>query len=260
MQVYRDLRVLTARPAPDEEAQAPHLLFGTVDGAANYSVGHFLRDVQALLAVHPGPLIFTGGTGLYFKALTQGLSDIPAVSAEVRAQMREAAQGRAPAALHAELAARDPAMAARLRPTDPQRILRALEVLEGTGRSLLSFQGVRQPPLLASGSYRAVFLEVERAPLRERIARRFRAMLEAGGLDEVRALAARNLDPALPVMRAHGVPGLLAFVQGETTLEDAILRGVADTQRYAKRQMTFARHQLPDFVAVSAKEAAARLV
>ena len=247
MQVYRDLRGLTARPTPQEEQAAPHRLFGTVDGAVNFSVGHFLRDVGALLAEKRGPLIFAGGTGLYFRALTQGLSDIPAVSDQVRTRVRATAQGRKPADLHAELAARDPAMAARLRPSDPQRILRAMEVLEGTGRSLLSFQGARQAPLLPPGHFRAIFLDVSREDLRTRIDRRFRAMLAAGALDEVRRLAGRNLDPALPVMRAHGVPGLLAHLRGEVSLEEAVARGIRDTQRYAKRQVTFARHQLPDF-------------
>ena len=252
MQVYRDLRVLTARPTPDEEQQAPHRLFGTVDGAVNFSVGHWLRAVVPLLHA-PQPLIFVGGTGLYFKALTQGVSAIPAVPPEIRARVRLAAEGRAPEDLHAELATRDPDTAAKLRPSDPQRILRALEVFEATGRSLASFQGARQPPLLPPGSFRAVFIDIERTDLRARIAVRFVRMIDAGALDEVRALAGRDLDPALPVMRAHGVPGLLAYLRGDCPLDEAIARGIRDTQQYAKRQVTFAHHQLPEFVPVRAE-------
>lgn len=246
MQVYRDLRIITARPTPEEEEQAPHRLFGEIDGAVNFSVGHWLRAVAPLVQDH-APLILVGGTGLYFKALTQGMSDMPDVPPEVRARVRTEAEGRAPEELHAALAARDPATAAKLRPSDPQRILRAMEVLEATGQSLVSFQGARQTPLLAPGTFRAIFLDVDRADLRARIVRRFETMMENGALDEVRTLDARALDPALPVMRAHGVPGLLAFLRGECSREEAIARGILDTQRYAKRQVTFARHQLPDF-------------
>ncbi len=258
MQVYRDLRIITARPTPDEERQARHELFGTVDGATNFSVGHWLRAVAALLEI-PQPLIFVGGTGLYFKALTQGVSAIPDVPAEIRERVRASAEGKAPAELHAELNRRDPATATRLRPSDPQRILRALEVFEATGHSLVSFQGARQPPLLPPGNFRAIFLEVERAELRERIAARFAKMIDAGALDEVCALSARKLDPALPVMRAHGVPGLLAFLRGEVSRDDAIARGIRDTQQYAKRQVTFARHQLPEFTPTRSGDALAKL-
>ena len=258
MQVYADLRVLTARPSPEEEAGAPHRLFGTVDGAVNFSVGEWLRAVAPLIAAG-GPLIVVGGTGLYFKALTHGLSDLPPVPDIVRARVRDAARGHTPDALHARLAARDPATAAALRPTDPQRILRALEVLEATGRPLVSFQGARRPPLLPPGAFRAVVLDIERAALRDRIATRFHAMLRAGALDEVRALGDRALDPALPVMRAHGVPGLLAHLRGELSLEDATAQGIRDTQRYAKRQVTFTRHQLPNFAWATADDALALL-
>lgn len=259
MQVYRDLRVLTARPTLEDEARAPHRLFGSVDGAENFSVGRWLDAVRPILA-EARPLILVGGTGLYFKALTQGLSDIPAVPEEVRARVRAEAQGLAPHELHERLAARDPLTAARLRPTDPQRVVRAWEVWEATGRPLLSFQQARRPPVLPPGSYAAVFLAVDRSELNARIAARFRAMVAGGALEEVAALAKRGLDPALPLMRAHGVPALVAHLRGEMALEDAIARGVLDTRRYAKRQWTFARHQLPDFRWVGAAEAAAHLL
>ena len=247
MQLYRDLRVLTARPNVDEERLAPHLLFGEIDGAVNFSVGLYEARAREILATHPGPLIFVGGTGLYFRALTEGLSDIPAVPEAVRAQVRGEAEGRETAELHAELAARDPAAAARLRPSDRQRVLRALEVFAATGRSLTLFQDKRGEPAIKAGEWRGLFLAPEREALKRRIGERFATMLEAGALDEVARLAERGLDPALPVMRAHGAPHLMAHLRGEMSLEDAAALSVRDTRAYAKRQFTWARHQLPAF-------------
>lgn len=250
MQVYRDLRIITARPSPEEEACVEHRLFGHVDAAVNYSVGLWLADAAAALrdvrASGRAPVV-VGGTGMYFKALTQGLSDIPNVPQTVRARVRAAAEGVSPQELHMRLATRDPATARQLLPTDPQRIIRALEVVEATGQGLASFQGRRRPPLLPPGSWRAAFLAPERAELYRRIDERFDRMMDEGAVEEVAALAARGLDPALPAMRAHGVPGLIAWLRGETTREAAVARGKADTRHYAKRQFTFARHQLPAF-------------
>ncbi len=262
MQVYRDLRILTARPSRDDEAQAEHVLYGHVDGATNYSVGRWLDDfarVATELARAGRTAIVVGGTGMYFKAATQGLSDIPRVPEEIRARVRAAAEGVAPADLHARLAARDPQTAARLRPTDPQRILRALEVLEATGKPLAAFQGARAAPILPEGTWRGLFLAPERAAVRAAIDGRFLTMIEAGALDEVAALGARKLDPALPIMRAHGAPALMAHLRGELPLAEAIARGQADTRAYAKRQFTFARHQLPDFRWLAPDEADAEI-
>lgn len=250
MQVYRDLRIITARPTVEEEAQAEHRLFGRVDGAVNYSVGKWVEDARTTLAgiARQGRLpILTGGTGMYFKALLRGLSDIPAVPDEVRARVRAEAEGASAPELHARLAALDPQTAAGLRPSDPQRILRALEVFEATGRPLAGFQQRRSAPLLDPATTAAIFLAPERAALKARIDARFLAMMEQGALDEVEALAARHLDPALPVMRAHGVPGLVDYLQGRVTLNEAIARGQRDTRAYSKRQFTFVRHQLPEF-------------
>ena len=217
MQVYRDLRILTARPGAEEEARVPHILFGHVDGAINYSVGRYVEDAAAALAQTQaeGQLpIFVGGTGLYFKALTQGISDMPRVPEAVRVEWRTRAGTMPVGALHAELAARDPLMAARLKPSDPQRILRALEVHAATGQSLAVFQAAKGKPLLDFETCRAIFLAPERAALRAAIDRRFEAMLEKGALEEVAALRERRLDPALPVMRALGVPQLLRHLAG----------------------------------------------
>lgn len=264
MQVYRDLAILTARPTPQEQEGAPHLMFGEVDAAENFSVGRWLAAVAPLLKrfeAEGRPVVLCGGTGLYFTAATRGLSDIPAVPEDVRAAVRSELEGLAPHEIYARLRALDPLTAGRLKPSDPQRLTRALEVFRATGRPLAGFQDARLPPLLAEGTWRGVFLGVEREALYGRINRRFEAMMAAGALDEARALMARGLDPALPAMRAHGAPGLMAHLRGEASLDAAIARGQADTRHYAKRQYTWARHQLPGFAwAHDGEEAEAALL
>jgi tRNA dimethylallyltransferase len=258
MQVYRDLRVLTARPDREDEATAPHRLFGDVDGGVNYSAGLWLANASVAVneARREGRLpIFVGGTGLYFKTLTQGLSAIPPVPEGVRAKVRSRAAGVPAADLHASLMRRDPATAARLRPNDPQRILRALEVFEATGKSLVSFHATRTLPVLDAKDVFALFLATEREVLTARIEARFEVMLQAGALQEVAWLRERRLDPALPVMRAHGVPHLIAHLNGEISLAEAARAAKLDTCRYAKRQATFARHQLASFRWLTAQEA-----
>ena len=254
MQVYADLRVLSARPSPAEEAMVPHRLYGHVDGAVNYSAMRYAADVTSLLAElrAAGSLpILVGGTGLYFKAVTAGFSAMPPVPEAVRSAFRTHAEGRETSALHAELAACDPAMAERLRPSDRMRIMRALEVFRATGRSLASFQGEREPGPLGHVPTLRLFVHPEREEVRERIDRRFEAMMGEGALDEVARLKERGLDPLLPIMRAHGVPGLIAHLDGKITLEEAIRRGQADTRAYAKRQVTWFRHQMQGWEAVA---------
>jgi tRNA dimethylallyltransferase len=250
MQVYRDFRVLTARPTPEEESRAPHLLYGHVDAAEHYSAGHWLADASwALVEVERAGRspIFVGGTGLYFKALSRGLSSMPPVPEAVREKIRSEAEGVAAAELHARLAARDPATAARLRPSDRQRIIRALEIFEATGRPLVEWQASPGKPLIKHGHAISVFLAVDRAELRGRIDARFDKMLAEGALEEVRAFAARKLDPALPAMKAHGAPWLMKHLAGEMSLVEAANGAKADTRKYAKRQETWFRHQLPQF-------------
>ena len=256
MQVYRDLRMLTARPTPDQERLAPHRLFGAVDGAINFSVGRWARAAGEVLAgIGERPIIFVGGTGLYLRALIEGLSDIPPVPEAARAEVRSKAEGRATPELHDELQARDPETAARLNPSDRQRILRALEILAVTERPLVSFLGARAAPALASGEWAGLYLAPDRAEVGRRIDARFDIMLKHGALDEVAALAERRLDPALPVMRAHGVPHLIAHLGGRMTLDEAAKRSKLDTRHYAKRQFTWARHQLSGFRWVAPEEA-----
>lgn len=256
MQVYRDFRILTARPSPQEEARAPHRLYGHVDAAELYSTGRWLAEALAAIAAIRGrgaTPILVGGTGLYFKALTQGLADIPAADPDLRAALRERAARESAPALHAELAARDPATAARLAPNDAPRILRALEVLETTGESIGAFQAATHAPL-AREEWAGLALAPARDALYAAIDARFDAMLAAGALDEVCAFAARRLDPALPAMKAHGAPALMAHLRGELSLAEAAEIGKRDTRRYAKRQFTWIAGQMPDWPRVSSPD------
>jgi tRNA dimethylallyltransferase len=250
MQVYRDLRVITARPTVAEEALVPHRLYGCVDAGVNFSAGAWVADAVHVLAevrAENRLPIFIGGSGLYFKALTRGLSAVPPVPAEIRDAVRARLERDGVEALHAELAQRDPVSAERLKPRDRTRVARALEVVEATGRSLNDWHREGLPPLLPEGEYNAVFLAPERDQLYARIDARFDAMLAAGALEEVTALAARKLDPSLPAMKAHGVPALIRHLKGDITREEAADIGRADTRHYAKRQFTWFRHQLPEF-------------
>jgi len=247
MQVYRDLAIITARPGAVEVTRVPHLLYGHVDAAESYSAGRFVQDAAAVVqqARTEGRIpVFTGGTGLYFKALTSGLAAIPPVPPEVREAVRARLEASGPAALHEELARRDPAAAAQLCPADRTRIARALEVVAATGRSITDWRREGLPPLLDIAHVAKVFLAPDRALLYRRIDARFDAMLSAGALDEVRALAARHLVPLLPAMKAHGVPWLIRHLAGEMSLAAAAEQAKKDTRHYAKRQFTWFRHQL----------------
>jgi tRNA dimethylallyltransferase len=258
MQVYRDLRVITARPTLEEESRVPHRLYGHIDAAVNFSAGSWVADAARVLAearTQNRMAIFVGGSGLYFKALTRGLSAVPPIPAGVRESVRARLERDGVEALHAELAQCDPVSAERLKPRDRTRIARALEVVEATGRSLTDWHRDGLPPLLPPGQFRALFLEADRDQLYARIDARFEAMLAAGALQEIEALGARRLDPLLPAMKAHGVPALLRHLKGEIGLEEAAAVGRADTRHYAKRQFTWFRHQLPEFEWVKPEEA-----
>ncbi len=262
MQVYRDLRIITARPRPDEEARAPHRLYGHVDAVVNFSAGAWVADAAKVLeeARTENRLpIFIGGSGLYFKALTRGLSAVPPIPPEIREAVRARLDRDGVEALHAELARRDPLSGERLKPRDRTRIARALEVVEATGRALTDWHREGLPPLLPPGSFAALFLAPEREALYARIDARFDTMLKAGALEEVERLAARGLDPLLPAMKAHGVPPLLRHLKGEMSLEEAATIGKADTRHYAKRQFTWFRHQLPEFEWVAPEAARGRI-
>jgi len=257
MQVYRDLRLITARPAPEDEARVPHRLYGHVDAAENYSVGRwFAEAAQALADAHSGgrPAILVGGTGLYFTALTKGLAAVPPIPPDIRERVRGRLLAEGVAPLYEELLQRDSTTAYRLMPNDRSRISRALEVVLATGRPLTDWHREGLPPLIDATRAAKVFITCEREELKRRIAARFTAMLTAGALKEVRALAARNLDPTLPAMKAHGVPWLIRYFKGEITLKEAEVGAVMDTRRYAKRQVTWFRNQLPDWPWVPTEE------
>ncbi|MBN9564343.1 MAG: tRNA (adenosine(37)-N6)-dimethylallyltransferase MiaA [Alphaproteobacteria bacterium] len=241
MQVYRELRVLTARPTPAEEAAVPHRLFGVRPAAEAGSAAWWREAALAAMADCAGRLpILCGGTGLYFAALTEGLAEIPDPGQAARETARGLLAELGPVALHARLAEADPATAARLRPNDGQRVARAYEVWLGTGTPLSAWQA--RPGERAPWCFAAILLDPPRDALRAAIAGRFAAMLKAGALEEVRELLALGLDPALPAMRAHGVPELSAYLRGKITLEEAARRAELVTGQYAKRQTTWYRH------------------
>ncbi len=263
MQVYRDLRIITARPTPDEEARVPHRLYGHVDAAENYSVGRWCRDAGEALAevrAQRRVPILVGGTGLYFKALTAGLAAVPPIPARLREEVRARVRAEGAPALHAELMERDPDTARRITANDRSRISRALEVVLATGRPLSDWHREGLPPLIDAGKAVKVFVTCERQELVRRIETRFAAMLEAGALAEVRALRERQLDAALPAMKAHGVPWLIRHLDGEISMEEATGGAVMDTRRYAKRQLTWFRNQMNEWRWLSAHEARTEII
>ena len=244
MQVYRDLRILTARPTIADEARVEHTLFGFVVGSDSYSVGRYRTDAECVYdnlradGVRP---IFVGGTGLYFKALLEGLSPIPPTPDDVRSHWRGKAGKLGAEALHRVLARRDPEMAEKLAPSDTQRIVRALEVLDATGISLLEWQSRPGAPLFKKRDTVRLVVAPERKELHQRIADRFEAMMSGGALDEVAHLVGLRLDPSVPIMNALGVRPLMQHVRGEIDRQKAVAEALAETRQYAKRQLTWAR-------------------
>ncbi len=250
MQVYSDLRVITARPGAADEAIVPHRLYGIVDGSqagsAQIWAERACAEIAAARAQGAMPVL-VGGTGLYFRALFEGLADLPDIPEAIRRKWRERATDEGSMALHAELRRRDPAMAARLRPSDAQRVTRALEVIDTTGRSLAAYHEAATTGLEDPAGWERVCLLPEREKLHGAIAARVRAMIAHGAVGEVEALLARKLHRALPVMKAIGVNELGAYLAGEGTLDEAQMRMMAATRRYAKRQVTWMRTQMADW-------------
>ncbi|MFN3261463.1 MAG: tRNA (adenosine(37)-N6)-dimethylallyltransferase MiaA [Pikeienuella sp.] len=247
-QTYSGWRILTARPPAEEEARAPHRLYGHVDPSVRHSVGDWLREAVSVLAearaagLRP---IFVGGTGLCFEALTRGLAAIPEPPQEVRDAVEAELAAEGLTALAARLARHDPETAAGTDLRNPRRVARALEVLRATGRGLATWRRETGPPLVSEAE-RVVILP-ERAALYARLDARFDGMLEAGALDEARAMLARGLDPSLPAMKAVGAPELFAHLRGEIGLEEAADRAKQATRNYAKRQMTWIRNRMADW-------------
>lgn len=246
-QLYADLRVLSARPSVEEEARAAHRLYGVADAAEAWSVGRWSRAAMVLLAgLEDRPVLFVGGTGLYFTALTKGLADIPDIPREVRDATEQAFEAEGEAAYRRRLADLDPAAAARIEAGDRQRLTRAMAVAEHTGRALSDWNA-ETTPLLAPGSWTGLVVEPDRAALYARCDERVAHMVEAGALEEVRALVGRGLDPALPAMKAVGVREFAAHLTGATSLEAAIEATRQATRHYAKRQLTWFRNQTPEW-------------
>lgn len=254
MQVYDELRILSARPTEEETAQLPHRLYGYVPMRDGYSVGRFVREAEAVLADLAGQglvPIFVGGTGLYMKALLEGLSPIPAIAPAIRDHWRSEADRLGASKLHRKLADMDPGTAARLSPTDPQRIVRALEVFEATGRPLWEWQQEPGRPLLKEADIERIVVLPDRATLHARSDARFDGMMDAGALDEARAIAELDLDPALPGMRALGLRPLMAHLAGTLMLDDAVEEAKAETRRYIKRQTTWISGNMKSWTASS---------
>jgi len=247
MQVYRELRILTARPDPPDEAGVPHALYGHVSGAEAYSVGRWLGEVEETLVETERSgrtAIIVGGTGLYFKALLEGLSPVAPIPPAIRARWRAVGATRTGPELHRMLGERDPVMAERLSPGDRQRLVRALEVIDATGYSLAHWQGRPGTPVLRDDEVVKIVIAPERGVLYERCDRRFGEMIEAGALGEVLTLRELGIDPGRPIMRALGVRPLLAHAAGEINLQDAIAAAGTETRRYAKRQLTWLRRHM----------------
>jgi len=239
MQVYDTLHVLTARPKETDMGGIVHHLYGTVPAGAKYSTGEWLRDAELLVDEIRGRgriPVFVGGTGLYFKALTGGLSDMPAIPEDIRNRWRRRLAEEGAGALHAALSVIDPQAAAVLGVADSQRIVRALEVMEAGGCSIIALQSTAGRAIVDADRARKLIVAPERPVLHQRINQRFAQMLDRGAVEEVQALLARDLDPAMPVMKAIGVPQIAAMLAGEMTRPA--------TRQYAKRQMTWARNQL----------------
>lgn len=248
IQVFGDWRVLTARPSAEDELRAPHALYGHIPGHQAFSVGHWLRDVAPLL--HGQRPIFVGGTGLYFTALTQGLADIPATPSEIRAQGEAllAAEG-----LPAMIAQLDPVSAARIDLQNPARVARAWEVLQATGRGIADWQDDTPPPMLPLADAQPLLLDAPKDWLTPRIETRFRKMVECGALDEARANRA-TWSPALPSAKAIGAAELMAHLDGEITLDEAMTRATILTRQFAKRQRTWFRARMGGWPSLSPSE------
>ena len=248
MQVYADLRIISARPTETEMQGAPHHLFGHIPGSDRYSTGRWLEDARKIIADierrGKTPIII-GGTGLYHLALTDGLSEIPPVPEDVRSEVFALQRSEGASGLYQRLMKHDPDMAAKLGPTDRQRLGRALEVFLATGQSISTFQGNKSRPVLSPKRWLGIALTPPRARLYARIDRRFEGMLMEGAMEEARGLLAQDLPTDLPVMKAHGVPGLIAYLKGEMSAEAAAENAKRDTRRYAKRQFTWIGRQLP---------------
>ena len=248
MQVYDTLAVVTARPGAEDLARAEHRLYGFVPAAVRFSTGRWLDAVQEAIAeTGERPLIFVGGTGLYFDALLNGFAEIPSIPAEIALEVQQEIQALDAAGRLALLEREDPETAARLKVADPQRVIRALAVKRATGQTISSFQDAPRASMLESWKIERLVLDPDRDVLRERIARRFEAMFESGAVEEVEAILAQHIDPSLPAMKAIGVPEIADWLAGRLSREEALRLAITATHQYAKRQRTWFRNRMGDW-------------
>ena len=253
MQIYAGLPLITAQPAAADFARAPHHLFGSVDPAERWSVGHWAEAALGLITgirARGRTPILVGGTGLYFRALTKGLAPVPEIDPDIRHQVAELIAASGPDGLRREAERLDPVAAARIKPS------RIVEVGYATGEPLTAFHAETRP-MLNAADWRGIAIEPGRQALYDRIDRRFEVMLAEGALDEVRAFASLGLDPLLPASKALGVPPLMAHLRGEIELDTAVSLAQRDSRRYAKRQLTWLRNQQADWPRIHALDAAA---
>lgn len=254
MQVYAEMEILSARPSAGDMTEVPHRLYGHLPMREGYSVGRFVREAEGVLAearAERRVAVFVGGTGLYMKALLEGLSPIPEIPADIRAHWRAEAERLGAETLHATLAAMDERTAARLRPSDPQRIVRALEVLQATGRPLAEWQRDKGCPLLSPDETERLVILPDRALLWQRSDARFDQMMARGALQEADRIASLRLDPKLPGMRALGLRPLMAHLRGEMPLDAAVQAAKEETRRYIKRQTTWISGNMKSWAKVS---------
>lgn len=248
MQIYRDLSIITARPTPEDEAAAPHSLYGVLDAAQHCTAAMWVemvtQEINTCFAQGKLPIL-VGGTGMYLKSLIDGIAEIPEIDPALRAGLRERVAQEGSHPLHAWLQTIDPILGAKLKPNDAQRILRAAEVYQQTGIPLSTWQTMPHRKPFADKHFHVQALMRDRTEQYARIDERFMMMMSEGALLEIRTLHARGLPNTLPIMRAHGVPELLRYLDGEMTLEEAIAKGQQNTRKYAKRQGTWLRHQFP---------------
>ncbi len=250
-QLYKEIPIITAQPTADEMAQIPHELYGCISVAEHCSVGRWIDMVKPVIdKTHADGKIpmLVGGTGMYIKYLTEGIPQMPDIDEEIRTQVRAQIQEEGSAVTHTKLAAIDPDIAAKLEPGDSQRIARAMEVIRQTGKSLLYWQQQKAEAIYPADSFIKFFLSPPREKVYENCNSRFVKMLDAGLMDEMKALDAMQLDPELPSMRSHGVPEMLAYLHGNMTLEEAVEQSQQNTRHYIKRQFTWFRNQMKDTV------------
>lgn len=252
-QLYKEIPIITAQPSADEQKEVPHELYGVISAAEDCSVGRWLGMAkEAIDKVHASGKtpVLVGGTGMYIKSLTEGIAQIPKIDEDLREQVRKLVEKRGSEAVHAMLAKDDQKMATKLKPRDRQRVARAYEVLKQTGKSLSHWQQQKSKPAYPPEDFKKFFLNLPREQVYKNCENRFEKMLDAGLIEEIKALDAMNLNPELPSMRAHGVPEILAYLHGDMSLDEACDQAKRNTRHYIKRQFTWFRHQMSDTIAI----------